>query len=164
MLVHLDRICDFVDEMLLSDQQPFPSDSSEPKPFQQLPQTDHDMRASPQPQSMILIHSDLGISRSAIAAAVTAHLMRSQHRARDDVLAAARARWSRAKPSANLLWSSSRSWSRSSSRSGRTRRRRDGKREYAAYSSGERRAVGLKWKGWKGDEPLRLLELERDVN
>lgn len=159
MLVHLDRICDFIDQMLLPDQQLSPQNSSQPgssesEPFQQVPETDSDMKTTSQPLGVVLVHCDLGISRSATA--VIAYLMRKQHRTRDDVLAEVRAKRKRTKPSANFM-DQLEVWEQVEYQIWEDEAKTIPKKEYAAYR--ERRAAALQAKGLTGNEPMRLLEL-----
>jgi Dual specificity phosphatase, catalytic domain len=159
MLVHLDRICDFIDQMLLSDQQSLPQTSSQPgssesEPFQQVPEIDSDMKTISKPPGVVLVHCDLGISRSATA--VIAYLMRMQHRTRDDVLAELRAKHKRTKPSANFT-DQLEVWEQVGYQIWEDEAKTIPKKEYAAYR--ERRAAALQAKGLTGNEPMRLLEL-----
>lgn len=159
MLVHLNRICDFIDQMHLPHQQlslqnPSQPDSSEPEPFRQVPETNSDMKTTSKALGVVLVHCDLGISRSSTA--VIAYLMRKQHKTRDEVLAEVRAKRKRTKPSANFM-DQLEVWEQVKYQIWEDEAKTIPKKEYAAYR--ERRAAALQALGLTGNEPIRLLEL-----
>lgn len=112
------------------------------------------METLSQTLGVVLVHCDLGISRSATA--VIAYLMRKQRRTRDGILAEVRAKCKRTKPSANFM-DQLEVWERVGYQIWKDEAITIPKEEYAAYTN--RRAAFLKAKALTGNEPMRPLEL-----
>lgn len=129
MLVHMSTVCDFIDANL---QATAPSQSS----------------------GRVLVHCELGISRSSTL--IVAYLMRTLHKSRDDVLAQLRLKWSRAKPNANFMAQLA-IWEQVGYNVWMDEGKRTPKKEYQSYLT--RRAGELQALGLTGNELGRPLSL-----
>lgn len=161
MLVHLDRICDFIDQMLLPYQQvSLPTKPSQPSPSESepvlpVPEVNKDAQTTSEAKGVVLVHCDFGKSRSPTV--VIAYLMRKQQRSRDEVLAEVHTQRKRTKPSANFM-EQLEIWEQVNYQIWEDEAKTIPKKEYAAYR--ERRAVLVKEKGLTGNEPMRILSLK----
>lgn len=164
MLIHMTKICDFIDQMFLPWQAPSsslsqqnletrvpPSGSMETA---QAPQVEEVVEVTgPQASGGVLVHCQHGISRSATV--VVAYLMR-KHRAKlENVLAAVRAK-RKVKPSPNFM-AQLEVWDEVGYQIWEDVEKKIPKKPYLAYT--ERRAADLKAKGLTGNEPIRPLNL-----
>jgi hypothetical protein len=147
ILVHLSEICDFIDDMA----------SSALRALATLPATTESLsNEALEPQKLqkaILIHCDLGVSRSPTV--IIAYLMRKVNAKLDDVLAFVQARQN-IKPSSTFL-RQLQIWQDTGFQIWANAEKTIPKRPYQAYL--DDRAALLKAKGRTGNEPLAPLNL-----
>ncbi|KAI9807360.1 MAG: hypothetical protein M1833_000103 [Piccolia ochrophora] len=182
LLVHMDRACDFLDQMILPVKRPrSPTSSPQSNPevitdertiqqdvgaqtddksiYQQGEEASSDANTSPPATSNVLVHCEQGISRSATI--MVAYLMRKQRRSRDEVLAEVRSKRSQVKPSANFMRQLE-VWGQVDYQLWEDEAKQGPKEPYKAFL--ERRAIELKNKGLTGNErcfPTNLFDLSR---
>ncbi|KAI9678000.1 MAG: hypothetical protein M1817_005944 [Caeruleum heppii] len=156
LLVHMTRVYDFIDRMLLPVQRSPPVyQPSQPHPSELHPS---DQITTPESrQAGVLVHCEMGISRSGMM--VVAYLMRKQRRGRDEVLADVRAKRARVKPNSNFMDQLD-IWEKTGYQIWEDEHRKIPKEPYRHYL--ERRAAILKELGLTGDEPCRPMNLDAD--
>jgi dual specificity phosphatase 12 len=154
LLVHMTKMCDFIDQMLL----PTPVAPARRPPQRKSPR-------SPQPKCLdsntgsstecrpesgaILVHCEMGISRSATA--VIAYMMRKRRRTLDDVLQEVQKKRPRVKPNPSFM-AQLLIWEKTEYQVWLEEEPTVAKPEYAAFL--QKRAARLAAKGKTGNEPL----------
>jgi dual specificity phosphatase 12 len=141
LLVHMSDICDFIDQMASSALQ-----SSSTLPVKHAHELSIKLYSTP--SEAILIHCDLGISRSPTI--ITAYLMRKYRAKREDVLAFVQMK-QKVKPSANLI-RQLQVWEQVGYQVWENEEKTVTKAPYQAFL--DDRAALLKEKGLTGNEPL----------
>lgn len=154
ILEHLSRVCNFIDRMLLPVAESSSTESTPINSSSGTLRTKPNGHPLPQNPGRVLVHCDLGISRSGTV--VVAYLMRKQHKSRDEVLTEVQAKRKRVRPSTNFM-RQLQIWEQVQYQIWEDVEKKVPKKEYAAYR--EERAAALKAKGLTGNEPMRPLDL-----
>ncbi|KAF2477154.1 dual specificity phosphatase, partial [Lindgomyces ingoldianus] len=146
LLVRLSEICDFIDQMAAPALR-----SSTTLPTRHAPESS--VKPNDPPSEAVLVHCDLGISRSPTV--IVAYLMRKYGARREDALAFVQSK-QRVKPSANLT-RQLQVWEQVGYHVWENDEKTVPKAPYQAFL--DDRAALLKEKGCTGDEPLALKTL-----